>query len=278
MTASPWGPPIDVLPILAREEQALLDALGDLTAEQWAAPTVCTGWTVHDLAAHILGDKLGRLSRDRDGYRVEGPRAGEPFVTFIDRVNDEWVVACRRLSPEALFALLVDNSTQIVDLWKRVDLDDLGEPVSWAGPEPAPIWLDAARDYTEYWVHQQQIRDAVGIPLLDDPEFLGPVVDTFVRALPFTLRESTAPKGKQVSYSVSGAAGGTWTATRSAHCWTLDRRPSTRAPLSSVSIDPDTFWRLCTRNVRLDEVRDRIKTKGDDQLCATMLTMVTIIA
>jgi hypothetical protein len=176
-----------------------------------------------------------------------------------------------------LFALLVDNSTQIVDLWKRADLDELGEPVSWAGPEPAPIWLDAARDYTEYWAHQQQIRDAVGIPLLDDPEFLGPVVDTFMRALPFTLRESTAPKGKQVSYSVSGGSGGTWTATRSAHCWTLDRGASTRASISSVSTDPDTFWRLCTRNVRLDEVRDRIKTKGDGQLCATMLTMVTII-
>jgi uncharacterized protein (TIGR03083 family) len=199
------------------------------------------------------------------------------LVKFIDRINNEWVVACRRLSPEALFALLVDSSTQIVDLWKRADLDELGEPVSWAGPEPAPIWLNAARDYTEYWVHQQQIRDAVGIPLLDDPEFLSPVVDTFMRALPFTLRESAAPKGKQVSYSVSGDAGSIWTATRSAQSWTLDRRPSARSPISSVSTDPDTFWRLCTRNVRLDEVRDRIKTKGDGQLCAAMLTMVTII-
>jgi uncharacterized protein (TIGR03083 family) len=277
MTASPWGPPIDVLPLLAREEQALLDVLGALTAEQWATPTVCTGWTVHDVAAHILGCKLGRLSRDRDGYRVSGPRDGEPFAGFIDRINNEWVVACRRLSPEALFALLVDSSAQIVDLWKRLDLEEIGEPVSWAGPDPAPGWLDAAREYTEYWVHQQQIRDAAGLPLLDDPEFLGPVVDTFMRALPFTLRDCDAPKGKQVSYSVSGAGGGTWTATRFADGWTLDRCAPSRAPIAKVSTDPAAFWRLCTQNVRLDDVQDRVNTQGDEQLCATMLTMVSII-
>src|SRR5712671_705311 len=105
MTESPWGPPLDVLPALAMEEQALLDVLGDLTSEQWAAPTVCTGWTVHDVASHILGDKLGLLARDRDGHRVETPRADEPFPGFLDRINNEWVVACRRLSPEVLFAL-----------------------------------------------------------------------------------------------------------------------------------------------------------------------------
>ena len=37
--------------------------------------------------------------------------------------------------------------------------------VNWAGPEPAPIWLDPAREYTERWVHQQHIRDAVRNPV-----------------------------------------------------------------------------------------------------------------
>jgi hypothetical protein len=49
-------------------------------------------------------------------------------------------------------------------MWRDLDLDALGEPVSWAGPDPAPLWLDCARDFTEYWVHQQQIRDATGRP------------------------------------------------------------------------------------------------------------------
>jgi uncharacterized protein (TIGR03083 family) len=273
MSDSPWGPPIDVLPLLAREEQSLLAVLGQFTPEQWAAPTVCTGWTVHDVAAHILGDKLGRLSRDRDGYRVDEP--GDDLPAFINRINADWVLACRRLSPEVLFAMLVDVSAQIVDVWSRVDVDELGGPVSWAGPEPAPIWLDAAREYTEYWVHQQQIREAAGVALLDQAEFVEPVVDTFMRALPHALRGCVAADGKQAAYTVTGL--GTWTATRAGGRWTVARGGPVRTPLASATTDAGTFWRLCTRNIQLRDVRDRVKLKGDKAVGEAILAMVSII-
>lgn len=281
MSFTRWGPPIDVLPLFAREEQALLDVLTGLDASQWAAPTVCTGWTVHDLAAHILGGKLGRLSRDRDDYRTTAPRDGEQFAKFLDRINDEWVVACRRLSPEVLFAMLVDSTSQLAEMWGRADLDALGEPVSWAGDEPAPVWLDVAREYTEFWVHQQQIREAVGAhePLgarpLDEPEFRGPVVDTFMRALPHTLRDVETRTVRQLTYTVTGPGGGKWTAQRTADGWAIDRvAPTSRSPLASVTTDADTFWRLCTRNP-VD--RDRVTAKGDENVCATLLGMTSII-
>ncbi|MEC3979931.1 maleylpyruvate isomerase family mycothiol-dependent enzyme [Amycolatopsis sp. H20-H5] len=278
MSPTRWGPPIDVLPLLAGEEQALIEVLGGLGAEQWAAPTACAGWTVHDLAAHILGDKLGLLSRDRDGYRTTEPRPGEAFGAFLDRINAEWVLACRRLSPEVLFAMLVDSTSQVPQLWGRLDLDDLGEPVTWAGPEPAPSWLAAAREYTEYWVHQQQLRAAVGAPPLDTPTWRAPVIDTFMRALPFTLREVSARVGRQVSYTVTGSSGGRWTAVSSPDGWLLDRAtPTSRAPLASVATDADTFWRLCTRNVRIDDVRDRVSLKGDEAVGETVLRMVSIV-
>ncbi|HEX3202686.1 MAG TPA: hypothetical protein VHW42_12245 [Actinomycetes bacterium] len=43
------------------------------------------------------------------------------------------------------------------------------DPVSWVGPDPAPNWLDVAREYSERWTHQQQIRDAAEIPGRDGP-------------------------------------------------------------------------------------------------------------
>ena len=51
-------------------------------------------------------------------------------------------------------------------------------PIDWAGPEPAPIWLHVAREYTERWVHQQHIRDAVGRPGLNERRWLGPVLES----------------------------------------------------------------------------------------------------
>jgi hypothetical protein len=73
--------------------------------------------------------------------------------------------------------------------------------VSWAGAGPHPNWLDVAREYTERWVHQQQIRQAVVRPGLEQCEYAEPVVDTFVRALPAVL--PPRPAGTQVQLRVT---------------------------------------------------------------------------
>jgi hypothetical protein len=240
MTESPWGPPLDVLPALAREEQSLIDVLG---SEKWTP-------VVHDLAAGILGDKLRRLSSDRDGHDAP-PDDGE------------WLVACRQLSPEVLFALLVDSNGQLVDLWKKVDLDEVRDGV--------PRWLTTAREYAGYWVRHQLIRDELDLPLLDEATFLAPVVDTLLRSLPFALRDIVVPKGKRVAITLTGPAGGTWSATRTADDWVLDQRPPPRSPYAGVTTDPHTLWRLSTGNLRLADARAHVTVAGDSDTCEALL-------
>jgi uncharacterized protein (TIGR03083 family) len=274
MSSTPWGPPIDVLPYFSKEEQALMTLLSALTEEDWTRPTVCTGWSVKDLAAHLLGDKVGRLSRDRDGHAADGPRPGEAFPRFIDRINDEWVVACRRLSTDVLLTMMYEFMGQTTEHWAKLDLDVLGEPVSWAGAEPAPRWLDAARDYSEFWVHHVQLREALEHTPLE-AEYAEPIADTFVRALPHALRDVEARVGKQVGYTVTGRGGGKWHARRERDGWVLDRgAPPSRTPLATVATDADTFWRLCTRN---EADLGRVKTSGDENVCAVVLGMTSII-
>ncbi|RSD19382.1 maleylpyruvate isomerase family mycothiol-dependent enzyme [Amycolatopsis eburnea] len=273
MSPTRWGPPIDVLPYFSKEEQALMTLLGALTEEDWTRPTMCAGWTVKDVAAHLLGDKVGRLSRSRDGHTSEAPRPGESFPRFIDRINEEWVVACRRLSTDVLLTMMYEFMGQTTEYWAKLDLDAVGDPVSWAGDEPAPRWLDAARDYSEFWVHHVQLREALEHTPLE-AEYAEPIADTFVRALPHTLRDVEARVGKQVGYTVTGA--GKWYARRERDGWVLDRgAPPSRTPLATVTTDLDTFWRLCTRNAA--DV-SRVRTTGDENVCEVMLTMTSIIA
>ncbi|MCG3750224.1 hypothetical protein FKO37_07000 [Amycolatopsis sp. Poz14] len=246
MTA-PWGPPIDVLPLLVREEQALIGVLSDLRTPEWALPALGE-WTVHDLTAHILGLKLRRLSRDRDGHLGEGT---------------SWVSACRQLSPEVLFAMLVDSTTQLTELWKHRDLDE---------PAAAPTWLTVARDYTEQWVLQQQIREAVEAPLLDEPEFRTPVVDTLLRSLPQTLRAVPARAGRQVACSVEGA--GRWTLRATSVGWTIDRGAATsRSPLAALATDADALWRLCSGTLPAAEADARVQVSGDPAVCEILLSL-----
>lgn len=39
---------------IADERRALADQLDGLTPEQWATPSLCSAWTVHDVAAHLV--------------------------------------------------------------------------------------------------------------------------------------------------------------------------------------------------------------------------------
>lgn len=149
------GPAIDARGLFGPERDALLRLLDQLTINGWRSPTLCPGWTVANVAVHMLGDDLGRLARSRDGHAGLGFRAGEDLPRFLDRINDEWVVAGRRLSPTLIIELLGWAGVRVAEFWARQDPDRLTEPVSWASPELAPVWLDAARDFTEYWTHRR---------------------------------------------------------------------------------------------------------------------------
>src|SRR6188768_2360709 len=105
-------PAVNVLPLFPALREELLALLTDLTPEDWLTPTVCTGWSVKDVAAHLLGDDIGRLSWGRDGYVSPSFAAGldistlTGFIAAIDRQNAVWVEATRRVSPQLLIALL----------------------------------------------------------------------------------------------------------------------------------------------------------------------------
>ncbi|PRX92488.1 maleylpyruvate isomerase family mycothiol-dependent enzyme [Allonocardiopsis opalescens] len=279
-TADRLGPPIDARPLFAVAHAALMDLLRELPEPDWRRPTACPGWSVRDLAAHVLGDHLNRLSRGRDGHTgVLAPRPGETLPAFLDRINDDWVRTARAFSTRVLLDLLDLAGAQIAAYWSGMDdaeMAALGEPVTWAGDAPAPVWLDAARDHTEYWTHEQQIREAVGRPGRFAPEVFGPVLDTFMRALPHTLSGAGGTCGSEVTVTVTGPAGGRWTCRHDGAAWTL-RRDGAEHPDAAVEFDPDTAWRLCTRGITPELAAERARTTGDPALTGAVLRMVSII-
>jgi uncharacterized protein (TIGR03083 family) len=274
--AAQLGPPIDVRGLFPRERAALLALLGDLAAGDWDRATVCPGWTVKDVTAHILHDDLRRLASMRDGHQGPRPAPGEPVATFLHRVNQEWVATVRFLSTRQLAELLTRTGEQLAAVWPAMDPDADSVSVSWAGLDPAPVWLDAARELSECWTHQQQLRDATGRPGLADRELLTAVLDTFLRALPFTLRDTAAEAGAQLQVEVTGAAPMRWTATRRDGGWFLDRGRA-EGPAATLEVDDDTLWRVCTRNITPEDARDRVRVRGDRRLAEQALRMVSII-
>lgn len=255
----------------------LLALLADLGEDDWARPTAAPRWSVKDVAAHLLGGDVAILSGKRDGFhtpqRIEN---NDQLIELIDRLNAEWVLAARRMSPRLLRELLSFTGPEVEACFASLDPVAMGGAVSWAGPEPAPVWFDLAREFTERWHHQQQIRDATVRPPLYDPYFLSPVLDTFVRALPYAYRNTMALAGTCVRFEISGEAGGIWFVSKGEEAWTL-LLDSTTEPTANVVIPQDVAWRLFTKGIDREKARSLAVTGGRADLVAPIFATTAII-
>lgn len=258
---------------------SLLDLLERLSDKDWDRPTVAAGWSVQDVALHLLGDDLGILARKRDHFSE--PLAVQPaqgdLVQWLNRRNSRWVKAMRRISPRLTCDLLRFTGEQVNLLFASMDPLATGGPVSWAGPEPAPVWLDIAREFTERWHHQQHIRDAVGRVGCKEPYYLGPVLSAFVHAMPHALCSMLAAEGTVISLTIVGESGGQWSVSRQSGKWRL-YLGKPEAPDAEVVMPEDTAWRLFTKGISIEQARLSSRVLGDPALAGPVFEMTSIIA
>ncbi len=262
----------DVRPLLRNERQDLLHLLRSLSPQDWATPSAAPGWTVKDLALHLLDDDLGWLSRDRDGdlTGLLAMNDHESFVAELAAKNQRWIDGAKGLSGRVIAELLEWSGQQVDSSYASMDLLGDGR-VSWASDGPVPVWFDIAQDLTERWVHQMQMREAVG--RVDDyaERYLPVVLRTFVWALPHQYRVA-ASAGTTVQVDL--AVGGTWhlVSDRSAR-WAL-AEGVVEAPDAQAAFTTDAGWRWLTGGA---VPSDGVVFDGPSELCRPLLDVRGII-
>jgi uncharacterized protein (TIGR03083 family) len=259
----------------------LISLLRGLGPDDWLRPTACALWSVRDITAHLLDDDLRRLSFHRDGQPLAADGAIDGYaslVAMINRMNAEWVAVARRMSPRLLIELLEVTGPMVVELFRSIDPHAPAHwAVAWAGEAASEHWFDVGRDYTERWLHQQQIRDAVGAPPLTGREWLNPVLELFVRAVPVAYRAVVRGDGTALRLAIEGPAGGEWTVRREAGAWHLfaGRHP---APDATVTMSDDIAWRLFSKGLGRDAARAGVRIEGDQMLGEVMLGALGVMA
>jgi uncharacterized protein (TIGR03083 family) len=149
---------------LAREERLeFADFLAALTPEQWAAPSLCAGWTVRDVAAHCVS--------------FEGLSGGQLATRFLkgrlqtDRINALAVADLAGSSTDDLIGLLRDNAL----------------------PHGLGAGFGGRVALTDNMIHQQDIRRPLGHARTIPAERLTAALD-FVRYSP-TIRGALRARG-----------------------------------------------------------------------------------
>jgi uncharacterized protein (TIGR03083 family) len=268
-----------LFPALGRELVALLRSL---PPDAWEKSTVCRAWSVKDIAAHLLDTAFRRLAAGRDAHLLPPPpmpvTGYRDLVGFLNGLNAEWVTATRRLSPRLLVELLEWVEPQLAAHLAAVDPSSPALfPVSWAGEESSLAWFDVARELTERWLHQQQIRLAVAAPPLRDPELSAAIFDTFLRALPHAFAGRAAPAGTTITIEVRGERSYPYTLERAARGWRL-LGGAAASPAAAVSLDEQTAWLLLTKGISGDEARAGATVAGDTALLAPFFATLAVMA
>lgn len=273
--------PLYLTELFPKLNARLVELLRSLDDEDWKRPTVAKVWCVKDIASHLLDGNIRRLSIHRDGYSGDPPGeigSYQDLVEYLNRLNAAWVKAARRISPRILIDLLERTGREVYEFFKTLDPHAPAIfSVAWAGEERSENWFDIARDYTEHWHHQQQIRLAVGKPGVMERELYFPVLDAFLRALPYTYRNVESPDGTLLEVHVSGEAGGSWFLERQAGSWRLGRDAEGQPDAKAV-IGQEIAWRLFTKGISKDEARREMRFEGDEALGGEVLNVLSVMA
>lgn len=266
--------------LLRRVDEKLIELLRSLSASEWDAQTVAARWKVRDVAAHLLDTVLRKLSLVRDSWSVENVRieSSHDVSALVNRLNAEGVTVYRRLSPPVLIDMMKMACEQSASFHESLDpFAPAAFGVSWAGETTSCNWFDTARELTERWHHQQQIRVATNRLGIMTPELYHPVLDCFLRGLPHLYRNVEAPSGAVLLVEIAGECGGQWFLSREIDRWELVKE-STAQPAARVTIPQEIAWRVFTKGIDRDSARAQIKIEGDPHLASHVLELTAIVA
>jgi hypothetical protein len=274
--------PIFITDLFYQLDEKLIEFLSDLSDEDWNRQTIAPLWTVKDIAVHLLDGNIRALSMGRDGYfgvQPDSINSYQDLLNYLNKLNADWVHALKRMSPRVLVELLTITGKEYCDYITQLEpFSKAIFSVGWAGEEESKTWFHVAREYTEKWHHQQQIRLAVGKETeLYTKEFYWPHLETSMRALPHHYRNVVTDDGETIEFNITGEGGGTWNLYRDSSQWLLVKESSAQ-PLSKVTIDGTIAWRLFTKGISKQDARNYVQIAGNQETGEKIFDMLAVMA
>ncbi|MCU1345444.1 MAG: hypothetical protein JWL70_1710 [Acidimicrobiia bacterium] len=247
-----------IVAALGSEFAALDQLLTGLRSDQWALPTPCPGWDVQANVAHIIGTESALAGHSVPEVDVDD----RPHVrNDIGRFNERWVEALSTVTPgEMVERFRAIAQTRMATL--RGTSDE-----QWAAPAATPAGPATFGRFMrirvfDCWVHEQDIRDAIGQPGHEDGPVVEVVLDEMSAALGFVIgKQARLERGQSVTFILSGPT------ERTVHVDVQDRAvvvEALNAPATvTLQLPVGLFTRLCGGRVSPEGAMDAIRMDGD---------------
>ena len=271
--------PIHVIDLFPKLDEKLIELIEQLSPEDWKKQTIAPKWKVQDVVLHLLDGNIRTLSIARDkhiGVPPENINNYQDLLNYLNQLNADWIKAAKRMSPKMIIEWMKITGKQFCDYIKTVDpMETAVFGVAWAGEETSPNWFHWAREYTEKWHHQQQIRLAVGKEAdLYTAELYHPHLNTSMRALSHHYKNFPGIKDDVLRFEVTGEGGGNWYLYHDGIKWR--QTEEILATENHITIEGEIAWRLFTKGIKREEAR--IKVQGNKEAGEHVLNMLAVMA
>jgi uncharacterized protein (TIGR03083 family) len=238
-------------------------ALGaELDEQDWKMPTDLPGWTVQDNLAHLIG--IERILQGLPAAPAPS-ELGTHVKNPIGQSNEAAIEARRgRSGSEVLTEWNALADLRLLTLRSADEAHFAKETMTPTGPGTMADLLHIR--VLDCWIHEQDMRRAVGRP----GHMAGPAaehtIDRLVRTIPIVVgKRAATPEGGAVVVDIVGDVN------RHIVCEVTGGRAAlvdsaTHAPLATIRVDPEAFIVLATGRRSASDIADRIELTGDQSL------------
>jgi uncharacterized protein (TIGR03083 family) len=250
---------IDILETIWRSVSALGDELDE---GQWKLHTELAGWTVQDNLSHLIGTE--RMLQGLPAAEMP-TEVGEHVRNPIGQFNEAEVDARRGSSGAEVLAewnALVD--LRVTTLRSADDAYFAKEMATPTGPGTMADFLHIR--VLDCWLHEQDMRRAVGKPGHRHGAAAEHTVDRLLRTVPIVVgKRAATPEGGAVIIEITGDVN------RRIVCEVTGGRAaivaaSTSDPLATITLDAEAFVVLATGRCTAATIADRIGLADDRAL------------
>lgn len=179
-----------------------LSALGaGLTEQQWKTPTDLPAWTVQDNLSHLVG-----IERVLEGLPATPHRATDTahVKNPIGEVNENEVDSRRSLTGAEVLAEWDEIVARRLTTLRSAD-DAYFEAAAMTPTGPGTIADFLHIRVLDCWLHEQDMRRALGLPGHDDGDAAAHTIDRLIRTIGIVVgKRASTPEGATVLIDLSG--------------------------------------------------------------------------
>lgn len=196
-------PKDDVVPALIEQWRVIEGLLADAPASDWGRATCLPGWTVQDIAAHIIGTEL-ILAGHQTPDAPESVTSADHVLNPIGALNERWIESMRADTPEQMLARWSEVlSARAATLAENTQEEFDAEAMTPVGQETFGRFV-RVRAF-DCWYHELDLRDALDAPGFEGGPRAELAFQEISGAIPLLVgKRAAAPDGARVRIELTG--------------------------------------------------------------------------